>query len=397
MSKVKSEDSTIPPEFLKVMKDFLTDMIATFPEYEESLKKLAVDIVENEKNEEPSKDIVNLFNHCKETYTPRFFDLLYQNNEIYKSDQAINFLPGIDFRDVWKQDITEKTRLIIWKYLQLVCFSIVNSENNSDSFGDTANLFEAINEEELKSKLEETMEQMSKIFDMSGNAFANTDGEAGMNMEDMPNPDELHEHISGLLDGKLGRLASEITEETMKDFQDISGVNSVTDIFQVLFKDPGRLMKMIKKVGGNLDEKIKSGEIKESELMEEASELMKKLHKMPGMENMQKMMSQMGMPTGGKNSKVNMGAFQGQMQRNISKAKTKERLRRKLEKKKKNAQDEQIKILEAQLAAVRAENANLSNPNTNNVVGAPTENKKKKKKKKRKRKKNKTNLVDNEQ
>lgn len=396
MSKVKSEDSTIPPEFLKVMKDFLTDMIATFPEYEESLKKLAVDIVENEKNEEPSKDIVNLFNHCKETYTPRFFDLLYQNNEIYKSDQAINFLPGIDFRDVWKQDITEKTRLIIWKYLQLVCFSIVNSENNSDSFGDTANLFEAINEEELKSKLEETMEQMSKIFDMSGNAFANTDGEAGMNMEDMPNPDELHEHISGLLDGKLGRLASEITEETMKDFQDISGVNSVTDIFQVLFKDPGRLMKMIKKVGGNLDEKIKSGEIKESELMEEASELMKKLHKMPGMENMQKMMSQMGMPTGGKNSKVNMGAFQGQMQRNISKAKTKERLRRKLEKKKKNAQDEQIKILEAQLAAVRAENANLSNPNTNNVVGAPTENKKKKKKK-RKRKKNKTNLVDNEQ
>ena len=395
MSKVKSEDSKIPPEFLKVMKDFLTDMIATFPEYEESLKKLELDIVENEKNEEPSEDIVNLFNHCKEIYTPRFFDLLYQNDEIYKSDQAVYFLPGIDFRDVWKQDITEKTRLIIWKYLQLVCFSIVNSENNSDSFGDAANLFEAINEEELKGKLEETMEQMSKIFDMSGNAFENADGEAGMNMEDMPNPEELHEHISGLLDGKLGRLASEITEETMKDFQDISGVNSVTDIFQVLFKDPGRLMKMIKKVGGNLDEKIKSGEIKESELMEEASELMKKLHKMPGMENMQKMMSQMGMPTGGKNSKVNMGAVQGQMQRNISKAKTKERLRRKLEARK-SAKDEQIRILEAQLAAVRAENANLSNPHENTVMGASTETKKKKKKKKRRRKKKKTNLVDNE-
>ena len=183
----------------------------------------------------------------------------------------------------------------------MVCFSIVNSESSTDSFGDTANLFEAINEEELKGKLEETMEQMSKIFDMSGNAFENAgDDKEGMNMDDMPNPDELHEHISGLLDGKLGRLASEITEETMKDFQDISGVNSVTDIFQVLFKDPGRLMRMVKKVGGNLDEKIKSGEIKESELMEEASELMKKLHKMPGMENMQKMMSEMGLPSGGK-------------------------------------------------------------------------------------------------
>jgi hypothetical protein len=234
---------------------------------------------------------------------------------------------------------------------------------------------------------------MSKIFDMSGNAFEDV-GEGGINMEDMPNPDDLHEHISGLLDGKLGRLASEITEETMKDFQDISGVNSVGDIFQVLFKDPGRLMKMIKKVGGNLDQKIKSGEIKESELMEEASELMKKLHKMPGMKNMQKMMSEMGLPTGGKNSKVNMGAFQGQMQRNISKAKTKERLRRKLAARQ-SAKDDQIKILEAQLAAARAANANLAQQASNNVV--VSNDNKKKKKKKRRRKKKKANLGEGNQ
>ena len=384
MSEVKNEKVTIPTEFLKVMKDFLTDMISTFPEYTNILSKVITDLNE-EKHD--SEDIISLYKHSKELYPARFFDLLYQNDEIFNSEEPLNLLPGVDFREVWKQDITDKTRLIIWKYLQLICFSIINSENDSESFGDTASLFEAINEDELKSKLEETMEQMSNIFDMSGNAFENM-GE-GVNMEDMPNPDDLHEHISGLLDGKLGRLASEITEETMKDFQDISGVNSVNDIFKVLFKDPGRLMKMIKKVGGNLDQKIKSGEIKESELMEEASELMKKLHKMPGMKNMQKMMSEMGLPTGGKNSKVNMGAFQGQMQRNISKAKTKERLRRKLAAKQ-TAKDNQIKILEAQLAAARAENANLSQQATNIVVN--TEGSKKKKKKKRKRKKKKTNL-----
>jgi hypothetical protein len=110
---------------------------------------------------------------------------------------------------------------------------------------------------------------------------------------------------------------------------------------------------------------------------------------------MQKMMSQMGMPTGGKNSKVNMGAFQGHMQQNISKAKTKERLRKKLQARK-SAKDEQIRILEAQLAAVRAENANFVHTGTNNVVGEPQANKKKKKKKKRRRKKKKTNLVDNQ-
>ena len=393
MSEVKNKEETIPAEFLKVAKDFLTDMISTFPEYENNLKKLIIDL--NEENND-SENIKNLYLHCKNIYPSKFFDLLYQNDEIFsteKDDSALEFLPGVDFKEVWQQDITDKTRLIIWKYLQLICFSIVNSENDTKSFGDTASLFEAINEEELKSKLEETMEQMSKIFDMSGNAFEET-GEGGINMEDMPNPDDLHEHISGLLDGKLGRLASEITEETMKDFQDISGVNSVGDIFQVLFKDPGRLMKMIKKVGGNLDQKIKSGEIKESELMEEASELMKKLHKMPGMKNMQKMMSEMGLPTGGKNSKVNMGAFQGQMQRNISKAKTKERLRRKLAARQ-SAKDDQIKILEAQLAAARAENANLAQQATNNVV--VSNDNKKKKKKKRRRKKKKSNLGEGNQ
>ena len=36
-------------------------------------------------------------------------------------------------------------------------------------------------------------------------------------------------------------------------------------------------MGMVKKVGSKLDEKLKSGEINESELMKEASDLMKKM------------------------------------------------------------------------------------------------------------------------
>ena len=41
-------------------------------------------------------------------------------------------------------------------------------------------------------------------------------------------------------------------------------------------------MNMVKKVGSKLDSKLKSGEIKESELMEEASQLMEKMKNMPG-------------------------------------------------------------------------------------------------------------------
>jgi len=105
--------------------------------------------------------------------------------------------------------------------------------------------------------------------------------------------------------------------------------------FKNYSKIPGKLINMVKKVGSKLDSKLKSGEIKESELMEEASELMEKMKNMPGMKNMDKILGKMGLPTGGKNSKVSMGAFQAQMRNNIGKAKQKERMLRKLEERKK--------------------------------------------------------------
>ena len=376
MSKVETEE--IPDEFTKIMKDFICDMINTFPEYEDKLKPFLVGIVE-----EDNVKVTELFEHSKKVYPSRFFDLLYQNADMFKNDEYdLCFLPDVDFKQVWENDISDKTRVIIWKYLQLICFCVVNTQNDTTSFGDAASLFEAINEDELKRKLEETMDQMSGIFDMSG---ANLDPE---NMPDMPNPDDLHEHISGLLDGKLGRLASEITEETLKDFGDISGANSVGDVFKALFKNPGRLMNMIKKVGGNLDAKIKSGEIKESELMEEASKLMEKLNNVPGMKNMQKMFGDMGIPM---NGKLNINAMQAQMKNNIGKAKTKERLRRKLEARKKakleQSKDDQIKLLQQQLAAAKAQNQLLEEfGGMQENVKISKSNKRKKKRRKGKKK-----------
>ena len=376
MSKVESDK--IPNEFTKIMQDFCGDMINTFPEYEEVLKPFLLGLVEND-----HKKVRELFEHCKDVYPSRFFDLLYQNADVFKNEEYnLKFLPEVDFKDVWSNDISDKTRLIIWKYLQLVCFCVVNTQNDSASFGDAASLFEAIDEDELKRKLEETMEQMSGIFDISGTQFD------ASNMPEMPNPDDLHEHISGLLDGKLGRLATEITEDTLKDFTDISGSNSIGDVFKALFKNPGRLMNMIKKVGGNLDAKIKSGEIKESELMEEASQLMEKLNNVPGMKNMQKMFGEMGIPM---NGKLNMNAMQSQMKNNIGKAKTKERLRRKLEARKKakmeQSKDDEIRLLQQQLAAAKAQNQLFEQFGcARENVKISTSNKRKKKRRKGKKK-----------
>jgi hypothetical protein len=219
-------------------------------------------------------------------------------------------------------------------------FSIVGTIENKDAFGDTAKMFEAINEEEFKSKLEETLSQMQGLFDISGNMAENGengDGTGnGINMENMPNADDIHNHITGMLDGKLGKLAREIAEETAQDLDmDLEGITDMNSVFQNLIKNPTKLMGLVKSVGNKLDTKIKSGDIKESELISEATDMMNKMKNMPGMGNIQSMLNKMGMGNlgglGGGGGKVNTAAMEANLNQKMKMAQTKERMRAKAE------------------------------------------------------------------
>lgn len=339
------EELKVPEEFSKIIVDFINDIKNTFPEVEKLIEKWwkpkeYFDYIENE--EERQNTILKsqeeatlfLFKFCQKKYPPHFFEILYQNNDIFNDDSEIDteFLPHIHFKNLWNFDISDKTRETIWKYLQLILFSIVGSINNKEAFGDSAKLFEAINEEDFKSKLEETLSQMQGLFDMSNNDMP--DGTTpSFNMENMPNPDEIHEHISGMLGGKLGQLAKEIAEETAANLNmDMDNVSDMKDVFNKLIKNPTKLMGLVKTVTDKLESRIKSGEIKESEMMSEASEILNKMKNMPGMGNIQQMLSKMGMAgLGGKGGKLNMGAMEAQLNKNMKAAQTKERIRAKAE------------------------------------------------------------------
>jgi hypothetical protein len=433
----------VPDEFKKVMTDFINDFTTTFPEYSSKLKdnfvvvsvKTDGDIVAEEILDEARVKV--LYDYSKTIYPVRFFDILYKNNEIFKKGNGdaevnVNFLPDIDFREVWNTpDISSNTRDTIWKYLQLILFSIITNISDRDSFGDTAKLFEAINEEELKSKLEETIKNMQNIFmggaggdaGDAGDTGDGKTGEAGASGEnakfgegidmkefekfaeqfknfspegmgidmskfpgfegfpgfnsnkggeggegepkdssdnkkqpEMPNPETIHEHISKLLNGKIGALAKEIAEETAKDFDlgiDMENAENMnmSNVFQKLFKNPGKLMNMVKSVGAKLDDKFKKGDIKESEIMKEASDLLSNMKNMPGMGDLSSMLGKMGMSglgglgglagLGGKGGKINMGALQSHLQQNMKTAKMKERMQTKLQQKKQEQQQQQ--------------------------------------------------------
>ena len=326
--------------FSKLLFDFINDIITTFPEKKETiLNNTDLNaIYSKHSNQEIDKKILE---YCCDVYPSRFFDILYKNEDIFQNNETTcYFLPELDFKDLWKlAENMNDTKNAIWKYLQLILFMCSQCIDGLDSFGDTAKMFEAINENDLLDKLKETIDGMTEMFDISEN-FDFSKNDVSLNM---PDAYDIHSHLKGLLDGNLGKLAHEIAEETANDLQrDMSDSSTVGDVFQKLMKNPNKLINMIKKVSSKLDEKIKSGEIKESELMKEASELMEKMKNMPGMGGMDQILSKMGVPTG--KNKINFGAMQSRMKTNVKQATQRERMLRKLEANRKKKIEEQLKL-----------------------------------------------------
>jgi len=356
-----NEVKTPPQEFYKVINDFISDILITFPEYTGIISKWwNRPGSEEESQDRQNKETLFVFRHCVKIFPERFFDILYKNADMFSLESETNteFLPGIVFKQLWDCDISDNTKDTIWKYLQLILFSVIGTVQNSSDLGDTAKLFESINEDELKNKLQETLENMQNMFESSKvPGEESTDGtNPSFSFENIPNADQLHDHINSMMGGKLGKLAMELAEETAQDLNlDIEGSEDPKDVFQKLLKNPGKMMNMVKNIGSKIDEKIKSGEIKESELMQEGMDLLNKMKDMPGMDNMQKMFTQMGMAGLGKGAKVNMGAMEAQLNRNMKNAKMKERMRAKAEANAKLREQKQNSVSVEKVPAVSEE------------------------------------------
>jgi hypothetical protein len=352
MADKSSSSSSISSDFKRIIIDMMRDLTQTFPELKNNMNEHILSIINGD--DEKNEHIGVVIEHCRAIFPERFFDILYQNSDIFSSFPKLELLPGIDFCILWKENITDNTRNILWKYLQLILFTIVSDINNGDSFGDTSKLFQAINEDDFKKKLEDTVNQMHSLFvdisgasgtasaSASGSGSGSGEGGDGVEKENeelpIPDPKEFHDHITGMMDGKLGSLAKEIAEKVAGEMKvDMADSKSMDDIFQKLLKNPTKLMSLVKSVGSTLDEKLKSGDLKESELLQEAMEMMKKMKKMPGMSQMQSMFSKMGIDINGLGgglgkggAKVNMGAMKAQLEKNIKIQKQKEEIQRKL-------------------------------------------------------------------
>lgn len=379
-SNEKPVELMIPANFNTVLYDFVNDLITAFPEYGNAL-------VQWHSKELPQPVLNEIFLYFTKVYPERFFDILYQNEDIFAKDSTVNvsFLPNIDFKLFYNcEGVSENTRNAIWKYLQLILVSILGSIQDKKHFGETMNMFDGVDEAALQEKLAETIDGISDFFKHLG-VNTESDGDcpdlmsedaakeffekmgAGMGAgaeglgegmpdlnetfekmkEEMPKAEDLHEHLKGLFDGKIGTLAKELAEEISSDMQDMFGedtsnIRSTQDLLKKMVKNPKKIMDLMKTIGNKLQQKMKSGEISEQDIMKEAGEILGKMKGMGGKDgkDFTEMFKNLTKTMGGGmgKTKMNMGAL-NQFSKQMA---TKERLQQKLEQKR--AERESIPI-----------------------------------------------------
>jgi len=279
-----TSDSNIPETFRSSIVDFTNDLSTTFPEFAHMWTKWA----------SPEAGVVEfkqLFDHCSQVFPERFFDILNQNAAIFAPDSKVNtvFLPNIDFKLLYNcEGISDRTKETLWKYLQVILLILVNSIKDKVNFGETLGMFDNLEEGDLHAKLQDAMSNIGKFFDQVEQNGPEADAQpSSSKTAGLPKMEELHGHLQGLFDGKIGKLAKELAEDMSGDIAasfgaDMEGMTSTKDVLSKLMQNPQKIKNVVNTVREKLASKMESGDISREDLMKEASEMMKKMNGLGG-------------------------------------------------------------------------------------------------------------------
>ena len=301
--------------FQKIVIEMIDDLNRTFPECH---------LCQWTELEGLDSKIIDLYDYSFKVFPERFFDIIYQNNDIFSKTSVVNtfFLPEMDFKYFFQCDnVSDSTKQTIWNYLKAILILLVNDTTDKSIFGDTSSTFTDIDENGLFEKLKDTMTDLSKFLEKKQNEenndhpveSSNDDSDPSNENEipgNLPNINDFFSHIGEIFEGKIGLFAKELAEEFTKDIQGIIGEENINDIkgpadiMKTLFKDPAKFSELMKSVVGKFQGKMDSGEFTKEDVMKETSDIMNKMKSAGNMDynDIMKYVSQMMKPQKSENA-----------------------------------------------------------------------------------------------
>ena len=101
-------NSVVSDEFIKIINDFTNDLKVSYPELTEDFENIDYEVY---------------YNYCKNIYPENFFNVLYENDDLFDSNETKYLLPNIDIHKIMiDETLSSHSKKTIWKYIQIVLF-----------------------------------------------------------------------------------------------------------------------------------------------------------------------------------------------------------------------------------------------------------------------------------
>jgi hypothetical protein len=309
IASIENDETTHPVEEIDmqlqcVLTEFVCDVQTTFPEYSERMS---------------GEDYIStIFDQCKFNYIASFYEIINQDERLFSvdyNDSNNDFLPGVNFKEIWMSGISVATKDAIWKYLNIVLKLIIQKTIGKMTLPDFINTHQ---------------DMWTSSSEKKSGANNSDEEEEKEDSNDDDDNDDPSAQFETLLNGNVGKFATEIAEDVIAEMN-ITGLDASSNLSDILAKflgDSNQFMGFVSTVAKKLDAKMKSGELSQNDILKEKkniSKIIKNLKNMPGAENLLDMLSKFGMDLPNNNEDVNAE----KLKRRMKLAKTKERIRMK--------------------------------------------------------------------
>jgi hypothetical protein len=219
--------------------------------------------------------------------------------------QGFFLFPDIDFVQLWKKTLTASTKTAIWKYVNVLMLLLSHYQLSTCDFESTFRKWDELLDEadvapaqlqDMKLHAENIVKLMSNLSteDDAGAseddaAHAETETETPTRPSDRQEDDDIQNDpfIQKLQQSKIARFAEELSKEidigelgldvadmTSEKASTEDTAASVKNMFASFGKDPQKLMRLVQSVGTKIQTKLSDGDINQTELVEEAQNLM---------------------------------------------------------------------------------------------------------------------------
>lgn len=305
---------------------FVKDIVEVFPELRQSVLEYYEELFRTETctNDKFVKRYMTKMKEHKESIAKR-------DNSLF--DEAICILKNVDFSPIWKsKELSDKNRETIWEYLQTLYVIGETIISDSEHIQKLVKSFQKFkNGEEVEEQEDKVTKDMLEMLQ-------------GLSESNKERVAELDENL--IENGLIGNLAKELSEELSEQNLNLNmdNVESVDDVFKNIMSgdNPMKFMNLLQTVGQKIQNKVDSNEIDGEKLVEEATGMMSQMGGLGGgngglfdslLKNAGNLAGMMGGAGLG-----NMKATATNPHNNTSNS-TRDRLRRKLEKRRQEKND----------------------------------------------------------